>query len=176
MKATFRIAVIAAGFAVAAWPALRADDQPAPPQPPQPPAAGGEHPEEVRPRRWQRDPMERLEHLKQALDLTKEQSDQVAAIIKDGASQRRAIMTDDSLSRNDKRTKMQELRQGTDARIRALLTPEQQKRFDAMARGPWARNGGPNQGNPPPPPPPPPPPQQRPPPPPPPNPPGGGNG
>ena len=173
MKPTFRIAVIAAGLAAAVWPALRAADvpsQPPPPPPPAPPAAvGGENNPEARPQRWRRDPMEQFERLKQALNLTQEQSDQISAIIKGNAPQRQAILRDDSLSRNDQRAKMQELRKGTEVRIRALLTPEQQKKFDAMPRGgPGGRQRhGPGPGNPPPPPPgdtPPPPPPPPPPP------------
>ena len=165
MKPTLRIAVIAAGLAVAAWPALRAADEPSqPPPPPAPPAAaGGEKSPEARPKHWQREQMERFEHMKQALNLTQEQSDQILAIINGNAPQRQAIMSDDSLSKRDRRAKMRELMKGTDARIRALLTPEQQTKFDAMPRpGRGGRDGGPGHGNPPPPPtgdtPPPPPP------------------
>jgi len=157
MKLTPRIAVIAAGLAVAAWPALRAADEPSQPSsPPAPPAAGGgeNNPEARPPRRWRRDAMEQFERLKQALDLTPDQSAQILAIIKGNAPQRQAIMSDDSLSRNDRRAKMQELRKGTKVKIRALLTPEQQKKFDAMPRGgPGGRHRGPGTENPPPPPP-----------------------
>lgn len=164
MKPTFRIAVIVAGLAVAAWPSLRAADESSQPPPPPPPsAAGGDQGPEGHPRRWQRDPAEQVQHLKQALDLTQEQSDQALAIYKDEATQRQALMRDDSLSRDEKRPKMRELTNSTQAKIRALLTPEQQKKFDAMPRpGRGGRNGGPGAGNPPPPaagdvPPPPPP-------------------
>ena len=104
--------------------------------------------------------MEQLERLKQALGLTPEQSDQIATIIKGNAPQRQAIFSDDSLSREEKGAKLHELMQGTQTQIRALLTPDQQKKFDAMPRfGRRGRNGGPGPGNPPPgdaPPPPPP--------------------
>jgi Spy/CpxP family protein refolding chaperone len=119
----------------------------------------------MRPRRWRHEAKERLEHLKQELNLTQEQSDQIAAIIKGNAPQRQAIMNNDSLSPDEKRARMWELRQGTEARIRTLLTPEQQTKFDAMPRGHGGRNGGPGGKNPTPPPPPAPPA----------NPPGGGN-
>jgi periplasmic protein CpxP/Spy len=163
MKLMLKTAVIAAGLAVAAWPALRAADESSQPPPPAPPAApGGENNPEARPPRGPRDPMEQLEHLTQVLGLTQEQHDQIAAIYKANAPQRQAIMSDDSLSPNDKRAKMRELMNGTQAKVRALLTPEQQTKFDAMPRpGRGSRNGGPGRGNPPPPPPgdaPPPPP------------------
>ena len=154
--------MIAAGFAVAAWAALRAADDatPAPPPPPPPPpaAGGGNNGPEGRPGRWQPDPTQQAQRLKQALDLTQEQSDQVLAIFKDAAAQRQATMSDDSLSRNDMRAKMRGIMNGSQAKIRALLTPDQQKKFDSMPRpGPGGRNRGQGQGNPPPPPPPPPP-------------------
>ena len=152
MKPTLRIAVIAAGLAVAAWPVLRAADessQAAPPPPP-PVAAGGEQGPEAHPHRWQRNPAERAQHLKQVLELTQEQFDQVLAMLKDAEAQRQAIMSE------DRHAKMRELMNGTQAKIRALLTPEQQTKFDAMPRpGKGGRNDGPGHGNPPPPPPPP---------------------
>ena len=144
MKPTLRIAMIAAGFAVAAWPALRAADEPAPAQPPPPPlpAAGGGTSLDEHPHRGRGEPGEELARLKEALGLTQEQSDQIEAIIKGNAPQRQVIMSDDSLSHEAKRMKMRELRDITHSRIRALLTPEQQKKFDAMPRGPEGRKGG----------------------------------
>jgi hypothetical protein len=113
--------------------------------------------------------MEQAEFLKQAVDLTKDQFDQVLAIYKDEAAQRQAIMGDESLSRDDRRAKMRGLNEGTQVKVRALLTPDQQKKFDALPRpGPGRRNRGADHGNPPPPPPsgdaPPPPPGDTPPP------------
>ena len=98
--------------------------------------------------------MEQAEFLRQALGLTSEQFDQVLAIYKDEAAQRQAIMGDDSLSRDERRAKMRGLMSGTQDKVRALLTPDQQKKFDAMPRpGPGRRNRGEDHGNPPPPPP-----------------------
>ena len=155
MKSMFRIAAIAAGLAAAAVPAIRAADetQPAPPSPAQPPAAPGDKaPDGAQPRRWQRGPMEQVQRLGEALSLTQEQKDQVTAIIKGNAPQRQAIMNDLALAQEALRAKMRELRKETELKIRALLTPEQQQKFDAMphpgfGRGP--RHGGPH--NPPPP-------------------------
>jgi Spy/CpxP family protein refolding chaperone len=162
MKSMFRIAAIAAGLAAAALPATRAADetQPVPPPPAQPPAAPNDKaPDGAKPRRWQRDPMAELNRLNEALSLTPEQKDQITAIIKENAPQRQAIMNDTALTPEDRRAKMQELRKGTQGKIRALLTPEQQKKFDAMPRpefGRGPRHDGPREppppgGNPPPP-------------------------
>jgi len=156
MKPSLRIAVIAAGLVAAAWPALRAADEISPPPPPPtaPGAAGGEQGPGPRQRRSPRNPVEQAEFLKQTLGLTPEQFDQVLAIYEDEAVQRQAIMSDDSLSWDDRRAKARGLMGGTRVKIRALFTPEQQKKFDALPRpGPWGRHHGPGPGIPPPPPP-----------------------
>jgi Spy/CpxP family protein refolding chaperone len=150
MKSMFRIAAIAAGLAAAALPAARAADetQPVPPPPAQPPAAlGDKAPDGARPRRWQRDPMEQLRRLSEALSLTQEQKDQITAIIKGNAPQRQAIINDAVLAQEAQRAKMRELRKETELKIRALLTPEQQQKFDALPRpefGRGPRHGGPH--------------------------------
>ena len=139
------------------WPALRAADESSqPPPPPAPPAApGAEQVPAARQRRVPRSPMEQAEFLRQALGLTSEQFDQVLAIYKDEAAQRQAIMSDESLSFDDRRAKTRGLMSGTQVKVRALFTPDQQKKFDAMPR-PWqgGRHHGPGAGNMPPPPPP----------------------
>jgi Spy/CpxP family protein refolding chaperone len=154
MKSMFRIAVITAGLAAATVPAVRAvdDTQPVPPAPAQPPGvAGDKAPDGAQPRRWQRDPMEQVQRLGEALRLTQEQKDQITAIIKGNAPQRQAIMNDAALALDAQRAKMRELRKETELKIRTLLTPEQQQKFDTMPRpgfGRGPRHGGPH--NPPP--------------------------
>jgi hypothetical protein len=98
--------------------------------------------------------MEEFNHLKQALDLSALQWDQILAVIKGNAPQRQAVMEDESLSRHDKRARMEALREVTRSQIRALLTPEQQKKFDAMPHGHGPKFGGHGGENPPPQPPP----------------------
>jgi Spy/CpxP family protein refolding chaperone len=154
MKSMFRIAVIAAGFAVATLPAVRAADETQP-------APGGQNTpgQSTRPeRRGQRmDPAERLKHLSEVLNLTDDQKAKVAAILKDDQEKGQAIRNDSSLSREDRRAKMMDLMKDSQAQIRALLTPEQQQKFDTMprpARGPrgdGAGNGPPPGENSPPP-------------------------
>ncbi|MDD2763255.1 MAG: Spy/CpxP family protein refolding chaperone [Opitutaceae bacterium] len=132
MKSMFRTALLAAGLAVAALPSVRAADSPAAP------AAGDQTPAP----RWQHGPGERLQRLGEVLNLTPEQKDQVAAIFKADGPQGRAIMNDTSLSRAERRARMREFRKDMRAKIRAVLTPEQQQKFDAMPRrghGPQGR-------------------------------------
>jgi len=144
MKPTYRIAVIAAGLAVAAWPVLRAADQPTSAQPTAPQTAGADNTAPDHPRHWQGDGKEDLKYLEWALDLNPQQIGQIDAIVKGSGPARKAIMADESLSREQKHAKMRELRKGMQAEIRAVLTPEQQKKFDAMPRPEWkGKDGGP---------------------------------
>lgn len=151
MKPTFRIAVIVAGFAIAAWPVLRAADDAAPAQPPPPVAGGPTAPAGQPHRRWPR-AKERMEHFKRALGLSPQQCNQIAAIMKGSAPAMRAIMRDSSLSREEKHGKMHELMTGRRSEIRAILNPDQQMKFDAMRRGPRAWHDHRGWGNRPPPP------------------------
>jgi protein CpxP len=137
MKSMLQIALLTTVFAVAALPAARAVDE----TQPAPPPAGGEKSPEARPRRGPHGPLERLQRMSETLNLTQEQKDQVAAILKENAPQIQAIMNDESLSRDDRRAKMQGLRKDMRARIRAVLTPEQQTKFDAMPRPGWGTRG-----------------------------------
>lgn len=156
MKALFRVVVFAAGFAVAALPALRAADE----APPAPGAPNTDQPAARPERRGRRmDPAEQLKHLTEVLDLTADQQGKILPIFKDRQAKIQALMGDDSLSREDRRAKMRELMKDSQAQIRALLTPEQQQKFDAMPRPERGPRGGgpggepPSGGNPPPPPP-----------------------
>ncbi len=73
----------------------------------------------------------RMEHLTKMLDLTAAQQEQVKAVFDGSQGQRKAII-DEPLSRADRRAKLKALMDDTRAKIRAVLTPEQQQKFDAM--------------------------------------------
>lgn len=103
------------------------------------------------------DPAQRLQRMTEALGLTEDQQAKIKSIFQEEAGKRQAIMDDSSLSRDDQHAKMQELMKDIQARVRAILTPEQQTKFDAMPRpGRGPRGEGPGGESPPPPPPPPP--------------------
>lgn len=53
-------------------------------------------------------------------------------VISTGEAQAKQVFSDDSLSRDDKRAKLMEIRKTTHDQIRAALTPDQQKQFDAL--------------------------------------------
>ena len=68
---------------------------------------------------------ERFEKMRTELKLTDEQTKAVQAIIGDTRNEYRALRT-------ELRPRFEEPRQKARARIRALLTPEQQQKFDGM--------------------------------------------
>ena len=68
---------------------------------------------------------ERLEKMRAELNLTDDQTKAVQAIIDETRNEYRALRT-------ELRPRFEEPRQKARARIRALLTPEQQQKFDAM--------------------------------------------
>ena len=77
----------------------------------------------------------RVDKLASALDLTDEQKTQVAAIYKEENAALRKVSEDQSLDRSAKIARNREIREAHAARIREILTPEQQQRFDALPKG-----------------------------------------
>ena len=144
MKSILRIGLLTTTLATALLPALRAADE-APP-----PAAGDKNPAPPPPG-WRRGAMRnRLQHLSETLNLTQEQQDQVAAILKDHAAQIQGLRDDEARSREERRAKLEAIGQEVRTKIRAALTPEQQTKFDAMPRPVWgARGQGPGREPPP---------------------------
>ena len=78
-----------------------------------------------RPEARERSMHERFENMRRELNLTEEQTTAVRAIIDETRNEYRALKT-------ELRPRFEEPRQKARARIRALLTPEQQKKFDSM--------------------------------------------
>jgi periplasmic protein CpxP/Spy len=96
-----------------------------------------------------------IDFLTKKLNLTPDQVTQVKAIDDDTWKQMKALREDTSTAGTDKRSKMTDIHKASQAKIRALLTADQQTKFDALQtemqehRG--RRGGGPD-GPPPPPP------------------------
>ena len=110
-------------------PAAPADgDQPAPPP--------GHH-RGMRPMGYS------LDDLTQKLTLSADQQKTVGSIIDNGSTQAKAVRGDDSLSREDKRSKLQTIFKTEHDDIRAVLNTDQQKIFDAMP-APGARHRKPD--------------------------------
>jgi periplasmic protein CpxP/Spy len=78
------------------------------------------------------DPEKRMEMLTKQLKLTSDQQPKVLDILKSTQSQMQSLRSDSSVSQDDRRSKMMEIHKTSDDQIRALLDPNQQKKWDAM--------------------------------------------
>ncbi len=97
----------------------------------------------------------KLEMMTKNLNLTPDQVTQVKAINDDSMSQMKSIREDTSMAKADKKSKMMDLRQSCDDKIRNVLTDEQKPKYDAMQAKMKARHQkhAAGEGTPPPPPP-----------------------
>lgn len=66
------------------------------------------------------------------LNLSQAQQDQIKPIMESRREQAKAIWQDNSLTRDQKRAKMQELHSQTQAQVNTILTPEQQQQWQQM--------------------------------------------
>ena len=95
-----------------------------------------------------------IEFLTKKLSLTSDQVTQVKAIDADTWKQAKALHEDTTIADADKRAKMMDIHKASQEKIRALLTADQQTKFDALQaemKDHAGHRGGP--GGPPPPPP-----------------------
>ena len=131
MKITYRLtAVLALLTLVVATPVVYAADAPAAParQERGPGGRGGAK--------------ERLQAMTERLGLTAGQQEKVGAIMKEQAEQGRALRDDKALTQEQRHEQMRAAGKATHEKIRALLTPEQQAKYDAMPqRGPGGPGG-----------------------------------
>ena len=128
MKTFPKLIPVLAGLLLLAVPALRAADEPATTDKPK-------H------ERQERGPGGMVGHAVKELGLTAEQQAKWKEIGQQERAAAKPIMDDQSLSKEDRRAKMRELNKGFAAQRRALLTPDQQKKFDEMREK--AREHGP---------------------------------
>jgi protein CpxP len=123
LAATFLAALLTLGLGSA----FGQDTQETPPPPPSGQGMG---------RGMGRRPMEsvdeQVKHLTKKLNLSDDQQAKLKPILEDQQKQMGAIHNDSSLSREDRFSKMQALRQSSDTQIKGLLNDEQQKNFDKM--------------------------------------------
>jgi protein CpxP len=80
------------------------------------------------------DPSKRAQMLTERLSLSKDQQSKVKDIFASQQKQMQALMRDQSMSRQDKRSKFEQMRSDTDSQIRAVLNSDQQQKFDAMLK------------------------------------------
>lgn len=103
------------------------------------------------------DPAERTRELTEHLKLTSDQQTKVREALDSEHSQMESLHQDTSLSQQDRRSKMMEIRKSTDDQIRGVLDSSQQQKWDKMQANREQRmqnhHGGPansGQQNPPP--------------------------
>ena len=75
---------------------------------------------------------ERTKELAKHLNLTSDQQTKVQDILQSQSSQMESLRQDTSLSQQDRRAKMMDIRKNTDSQIRGLLDSNQQKKWDEM--------------------------------------------
>jgi protein CpxP len=91
---------------------------------------------------------DQIKHLTKKLNLSADQQTKLKPILEDQRKQMEAIRDDSSLSRQDRFSKMQALRESSDADIKGVLNEEQQKNFDKMRAEQhermknWHKDGG----------------------------------
>ena len=100
-------------------------EPPSPNGPPPGPAAEGKG-------RGRMSPAERLEHLSTALSLTDEQKAKLKTLLEGQAKIIQDLREDESLTKEDRRAKVTQLRETHRTQIAAILTPEQKKKFAEM--------------------------------------------
>jgi septal ring factor EnvC (AmiA/AmiB activator) len=90
---------------------------------------------------------DQIKHLTNKLSLSDDQQAKLKPILEEQRKQMEQIHSDSSLSREDRFSKMQELRQNADTQIKSVLNEDQQKNFDKMREeqrsrmGKWRKGG-----------------------------------
>jgi Spy/CpxP family protein refolding chaperone len=87
-------------------------------------------------------PERRLEMMQRRLGLTASQTAQIQQIFTEARGKMEALRANTALAPEDRRAQMMALRQGEQARIRAVLTPDQLTKYDAMQERMRERRGG----------------------------------
>src|ERR1700730_14652029 len=127
LATAFLAMLLSLGFGVVN--AYGQDAQDAPPAPAQQPGPGMG-------RGMGRRPMEsvddQIKHLSKKLSLSDGQQAKLKPILEDQRKQMEPIHNESSLSREDRFSKMQDLRKSSDDQIKNILSPDQQKNFEKM--------------------------------------------
>lgn len=136
--------ILAAAGLISIAPFATAQDSPSNSQPPASAQENGRH-------HGHEDPAQRTAELTKKLKLTSDQQTKVQDALQSEHSQMESLHQDSSLSQQDRRAKMMEIRKSTDGQIRGLLDAGQQKKWDEMQakREQWMQNrhGGPDAGS-----------------------------
>lgn len=122
-------AVLAGSLGLGSALAQNAQDTPPPPPSEQQAGPGMGGPMGHRPMESVDD---QIKHLNKKLKLSDDQQAKLKPILEDQHKQMDQLRSDSSLSREDRFSKMQEIRQSSDTQIKSVLTEDQQKSFDQM--------------------------------------------
>ncbi len=87
------------------------------------------------------DPAQHMAMMQMRLGLSDDQMTQVKTIFADGKTKMDALRANASLAPADRRTQAMAVRQEQMTKVRAVLTPEQQTKFDAMQARMQERRG-----------------------------------
>jgi hypothetical protein len=85
----------------------------------------------------------------QQLNLSDAQQQQIKPILENEEKQMQAMRQDSSLSRDDRMSKMQQLRQDTSSQIKPILNADQQQKYQQMMSRQGHGRGGPGENPPP---------------------------
>jgi len=131
------LVLVAAGLISIAAPFVAAQDSPSQGQ------SNDQQPQEHG-RHHGMDPAQRTQELTKKLNLTTDQQAKVKDALDSEHSQMESIHQDSSLSQDDRRAKMMDIRKTTDTQVRGLLDSNQQKKWDEMQaqRGQWGQHHG----------------------------------
>jgi Spy/CpxP family protein refolding chaperone len=77
---------------------------------------------------------DRREEMKKALGLTEEQLAKLDVIKEESRAEMQKLRADQSLSREEKREQVREIREAADVKIKGILTPEQQAKFEEFKK------------------------------------------
>ena len=80
------------------------------------------------------DPNRQIKMLSKRLNLSADQQNQILPILTDRQQQMSAIFADNSLSPQDRHSKMRAIREDSDVKIRAVLNDSQKQTYDQMLR------------------------------------------
>jgi ribosome recycling factor len=78
------------------------------------------------------DPGARADMLKQNLGLNDDQTSQVKTIFQDSLTKMETLRSNSSLSQDDRRSQMMDIRKGENDKVNALLTADQKTKYAAL--------------------------------------------
>lgn len=128
MKSKLTLLAIATAVLLPVTSHLRAAD----PVPPTPPANPPAEPGAKRERAGGGQRGDRLEMMKEQLSLTPEQVEKIKPILEKDREKLTALRSDEALTQEQKRAKMQEIIKASAEEIKPILTPEQVEKWKAQ--------------------------------------------